>query len=257
MTSIKKILLLLILPFCVFSGIEEDLNRGVGTANEITYDWLVGYAVNDHDTAHVAIFKKIFETTKIKTVLEYGLGFSTKFLLDNCNKVISVDVITYGYGPNVMMKFIELYKEYSNWIPIAYISGETGYVNSWAPYKHLGSEALYRATSYQNLHHKSYAKIDDFYITEFNAFVGHATKIRGDVVQILFDKVPIIVAHNTQARMTKVKEDDLYGYIDVVAPDDYEEIFFKLEGGTTVWIKKKPGSEVLIETLKKFREELQ
>ena len=264
MKYLKKFLFCMLLPFCVTAG------QVPSTPDQITYDWLIGEGAQEQNTDHVRLIKKIFQITKVKTVLEYGLGYGTKFLLENCNKVISIDIITHGYGPETMRHFLGLYHEFSNWIPIAFFSGYLGNDYSWAPYKHLGSEALYKATSYQNLHHKNYAKIDDFYITEFNAFtknllrynkadlafVGYATKIRGDVVQILFDKVSIIVAHNTLARETGIVEDDWYGYIRVNTPEDYEEIFFNLNGGTTAWIKKKPETVTLIETLKKFSEEL-
>ncbi len=261
--------LLFLFPLFCYASIGDDLQSGPTVADEITYTWLTQGATQPHDTQHVMVFKKIFDTLKVKTFLEFGLGYPTKYFLDQCNKVISVDIITHGYGPAVMQKFLRIYADYSNWIPIAFFSGYLGWDYGWAPYKHLGSESVYKATSYQHAHHKTYAKIDDFYIIELNAFItnllkynkaevaftGHAIFLRGEIVQLLFDKVPIIVAHNTNKR-NQGNQDDEYGLVRVVTPDNYEEIFFPLQGGTTAWIAKKEKYLGLIDELKKFADTL-
>lgn len=263
----KKILFGFLLPIFCYAGISEDLLEGPTVADEITYNWLVQGAVQAHDTQHILLFKKLFEVTKVKALLEFGLGYPTKYFLDHCNKVISVDIITHGYGPGIMQKFLKIYADYSNWIPIAFFSGYIGWDYSWAPYKHLGSESVYKATSYQHASHKDYAKIDDFYLVELNAFitsllkynkvdvafVGHAIFLRGDIVQLFFDKIPIIIAHNSDKR-NEMDLDDIYGLSRVVAPDNYEEIFFPTEGGTTAWIIKKEKYAGLIDAFKKYAE---
>jgi hypothetical protein len=258
-----------LLPFFCFAGINEDLSEGPFIADEITDEWLTQTAVAKHDTQHVLVFKALFDKTRVKTLLEFGLGYPTKYFLERCNKVISVDIITHGYGPAVMQKFLKIYADYSNWIPIAFFSGYLGWDYAWAPYKHLGSDSVYKATSYQHAFHKNYAKLDDFYLIELNAFItnllkynkvdvafaGHAIFLRGDIVQLLFDKVPIIVAHNSNQRMI-LDLDDTYGLSRVVTPDTYEEIFFPVEGGTTVWILKKEKFANLINALKTYADTL-
>lgn len=260
-----KALLLFFLPLLCYAGISEDLMRGPLKADEVSYPWLTQAAVKDHDTDHVQLFKKLFELRKVRTLLEFGLGYSTKFFLDHCSKVISVDIITYGYGPEIMQKFLHVYSDYSNWIPIAFFSGYRGWDYSWAPYKHLGSESLYKATSYQHAHRKDYTKIDDFYLVELNAFIsnllkynkpdvvfiGHAIILRGDFVQLLFDKVPLIIAHNTLNRKLGIAE-DLYGLNRVITPENYEEIYFGLQGGTTIWIQKKETFQELTDKLRAY-----
>ncbi len=263
---IKKLLLL---PWLCFAGISEDLISGPTVADEITYNWLVQGAVPAHDTQHILVFKKLLENAKIKTLLEFGLGYPTKYFLDHCNKVISVDFITYGYGPEIMRKFLRIYADYSNWIPIAFFSGFRGWDYDWAPYKHLGSDSVYRATSYQHAYHKHYAKIDDFYLVELEAFIanllkfhrvdaaflGHAIFLRGDLLELLFDKVDILIAHNTCKRELH-DMDDIYGLSRVIAKENYEEIFFPVEGGTTVWISKKEKYGNLIDALQKYADTL-
>lgn len=264
----KKLFFALLLPLFCYSGISEDILEGPTIADEITLDWLTRDAVIPHDTQFVLVFKKLFESMRIKTLLELGLGYPTKYFLDYCNKVISVDIITHGYGPAIMKKFMRVYSDYSNWIPIAFFSGYRSWDYDWAPYKHLGSESVYKATSYQHAYHKDYSKLDNFYLVELNAFltnlfkynktdvafIGHATFLRGDFVQLLFDKTPIIIAHNSDKRNVK-DPDDIYGLVRVVTPENYEEIFFPTYGGTTVWISKGEQYKNLIEQFKKYANE--
>lgn len=260
-----KTFLIFLCPLLSFAGISEDLTEGPMDADQITDQWLVQGAVQPHSTGHIVVFKRLFEATKVKTLLEFGLGYSTKYFLDHANKVLSIDFITHGYGPNVMQKFLKVYADYSNWIPIAFFSGYMGWDYSWAPYKHLGSDSVYRATSYQNANCKNYAKIDDFYLVELNAFItnllkynradvafiGHAIILRGDIAQLLFQKVPIVIVHNSNARQLN-DPNDLYGISSIAAPDNYEEIFFAVEGGTTAWVQKTEKYAGLIDALQKF-----
>jgi hypothetical protein len=261
---VKKLFLLL-LPLFSFADIGSDLTKGPTKADDITYEWLISEAVPDHETQHILLFKKLFSLTKIKTLLEFGLGYPTKYFLDRCNKVISVDIITHGYGPAVMQKFLRIYADYSNWIPIAFFSGYLGCEYNWAPYKHLGSESVYKATSYQHAYHKDYSKLDSFYLVELEnfinsllkynrveaVFIGHAIFLRGDLVHLLFDKVPLIIAHNSDKRNAQ-DPDDIYGLSRVVTPESHEEIFFPVEGGTTIWIQKKERYATLVDELKKY-----
>jgi hypothetical protein len=260
----KKVLYY-ILPLALFSGINEDRTLGPLDSGQITFEWLSNGAVLDHDTHHVLVFQKIFDVLKVRVMMEFGLGYSTKYFLDHVGKVISIDFITHGYGPDTMKKFLHVYRDYSNWIPIAMFSGYRGWDYDWAPYKHLASESIYKATSYANAYHKSYAKVDDFYIVELRAFldkflkynkveiafVGHATYIRGELIQMLFGKVPVLVAHNTDRRQQK-NQDDPYNLILVETPDSYEEIFIPTQGGTTVWIEKKEKYKALYQELKQL-----
>lgn len=263
----KKIIALFTL--CInLSLAGEELSHSVGNAEEITYDWLVKYGNWTGMTDHIPHFKKIFSKLKIKTLLEFGLGYSTKYFLDSCNKVISVEFITDGTGPDWMKKCIDLYRDYSNWTPIAYFSGYQGDMN-WARYKYLGSENFSKAAYYQTVNHKNYALINDFYLLELNAFITNLLKsykidlafvdpgtyLRGDLVQLLFDKVPLIVAHHSSCR-AKGEKDDVYGYSRIETPENYEEIFIPSGGGTTLWVVKKDPFFSFIEDLKKYAEDI-
>ncbi len=206
------------------------------------------------------LFKTLFAHAKIKGFLELGLGIHTPFLLDSCQKVISIEFVTPGYGAAEMKKCLAQYKTFSNWIPITFFSGMQTDVQ-WAPYKYLGSELYYRATSYQSSTRMDYSLIDSLYLMELDSFIGHLTKchklqaalvngaiyLRGDLVQLLFNKLPIIIAEGTSTRMSGIP--DPYGYFRVTTPENYEEIYLP-DYQTTVWALKNSASEPLIHALK-------
>jgi hypothetical protein len=229
-------------------------------ADLITYDWLIQSKTHPE----VAIFHQIFSKVKVKNLLEFGVGAPTKYFLDRCNKVVSVEFVTYGCGPENIRKYINFYQEAYNWVPVVFFTGYPG-DTGWATYKYLGSYAVYKAVSYQSANQRSYASVDDFYILEMNAFVKSITKmrpinvafvncslyLRGDLVQIMFDKSPIIVANSTSVRYQGLS-DDVYGYSRIQTPANYEEIFISQDGGLTVWIEKKEEYSSLIDTLRHY-----
>ena len=205
-------------------------------------------------------YKTLFTNSRIRGVLEFGLGSHTRDLLNSCNKVISVEFVTHGYGPGAMKQCLADYNSFSNWIPIVFFSGYQGDI-TWAPYKYSGSEAVYKAASYQSSTHKNYAYVDDFYLLELNAFMVNLLKchkldlavidgafvLRGDLVQLLFQKVPMILAINTKAREID-EHNDVYGYWRVITPDNYEEIYFA-DYETTIWVIKNEKFQDLIQKL--------
>lgn len=219
-------------------------------ADEITYDWLVELGKTTGYTDHIYVFREIFSHLNVDTFLEFGVGYSTKYFIDNAAQVISVEFVTDGCGPDWIKVCMGLYREIHNWTPLIYFSDYRESPN-WAQHRYLGSEQLYRAASYQCGTHKNYALIDDFYLKELDAFILRLTRdhdidvafvdpgiyLRGDLVQLLFDKVPIILAHDTHCRFLGQK-DDVYGYSRITTPENYEEIFVPTGQGVTIWIKK-------------------
>lgn len=232
-------------------------------ADEITYDFLVETGNSTGYCDHIPVFKKIFETIKVKTLLEFGLGYSTKYFLDHCTKVISVEVVTNGAGPEWIRKFLDLYKGYSNWVPVAYFSGYKGDF-SWAPYKYFGSEALAKADSYFGVTRQSYAGVDPSYIKELQTFINNLAKynkidvalvdpamgIRAEFVQLLFGKIPVIISHDLGA--WKLFGIDSYGFANLKVPEDYEEIYINKGKGTGVWVQKKENFAPIIQALKEY-----
>lgn len=233
--------------------------------SDVTMEWLINEGDPDGGSDHVICMKEIFQKIKPRCLLEFGLGYSTKYFLDSCKKVISVEVVTNGYGPNNIQHFIQFYRDYSNWIPIAFFTGYRGDM-SWAPYKYIGSDAVYLAGSYQCATHLSYEPIDPFYLKELGEFISNLVKfnkievalihpilyLRGDIVELCFHKMPIIVAHNTIVRMNDTGTDP-YGFRRIKTPDDYEEIYIPTPHGTTVWVLKKPELQEFITGLQNLK----
>jgi hypothetical protein len=262
----KKIFISLAL---ILSSVNStQANDLIQNANEITYEWLTDNNLGGGYTDHVSHFKRIFSQYKVRTFFEFGLGYSTKYFLDQCEKVISVEFVTLGYGPEWLQKTMRLYRDRTNWIPISYFTGYQGNTH-WASYKYMGSDSVYNAAAHQCLTHQSYTSIDRHYLTELNdfiqslvelhpidiVFVDSALMIRGELVQLLFGKIPVIVAHDTKFRADTVI-DDPYGYTRIITPKNYEEIYIPKGLGTTVWIIKKDEFKTLAQDIKAYAKEV-
>lgn len=239
-------------------------------AEDITEEWLVTAGMESGYTEHIRHFKKVLNKMHVRDFLEFGLGFSTKYFIDHCEKVISVEIITPGSGPEWFAYCIDLFRDCKTWTPIAYVSGdcpEIGYgfgvPSSCVPYIYSGDFSVYKAASYQPVHRKSYALIDPSYLADLNrfvdglvaknnidlAFVDAGVCIRGDLVQVLFNKVPIIVAHDIRCKKTR-HIDDVYGYDRVQIPANYVEIHVPFGMGTAFWVKmEEPYLNIIRELL--------
>src|ERR1700690_2609119 len=67
-------------------------------SDTITYEWLASYTLESSDTDHIAHFRRLFNTTKVRGFLECGCGYSTKYFLDHSEKVVSIEFMTPGTG---------------------------------------------------------------------------------------------------------------------------------------------------------------
>lgn len=232
--------------------------------DEITEEWLMAAGAETGYTEHIRHFRCAFNKVKVRTFLEFGVGFSTKYFIDNCEKVISVEFVTPGSGPEWLKYCIDLYRNYSTWMPIAYFSGN-GLDTSWALYKYMGAESVYKAAAYQPVHYKSYSLIDASFLDDLSNFVAHQVAfrdvdmafvdagvcIRGDLVQVLFNQVPIIAAHDVAPKEIR-HLNDVYGYGRLVIPDNYEEIYIPFGMGTAFWVRKEDQYQELINALQVY-----
>ncbi len=246
--------------FLSLAGIAQSAQPA--KVDEITYDFLIQTGNETGQCDHIAHIKKIFETCKVKVLLEFGLGYSTKFFLDNCTKVISVEFVTAGLGPNWIKYCLDLYKGYSNWIPVAFFSNYSSDF-AWAPYKYFATPKLYEAEKYFVA--TGQFPEDDAYLTDLKTFIGNLTKFnkvdlalvdpgilhRGVLVQLLFEKSPIILAHDCYSFLSPETR-DIYGYRKVATPENYETIFIPKGKGTLLWIKKTDQTAELIEVMKSY-----
>jgi hypothetical protein len=236
----------------------------ISHADEITEEFLTKTSSTVHYTEHVAHLKKVFEKFPIRTFIEFGVGFSTKYFLDHSQHVISVEFVTPGSGPDWMKYCLQLYRDFAHWTPIAYFAGP-GLDTNWAPNKYMGLDSVYRAAAYQPAHCKSYAPIDSTFLNDLANFVDGQVKthpidmafvddgicIRGDLVQTLFNRVPIIAAHDV-APIERRQDNDVYGYGRVIVPDNYVEIFVPYGQGTAFWIKNEEQYAEIIKALQDY-----
>lgn len=251
---------------CLVIGFFSEVlpTNWITNADEITEEWLINTGVETGYTEHVRHFKRIFNKMRIKSFLEFGVGFSTKYFMDHCENVTSVEFVTPGSGPEWLKYCIDLYRNCNNWKPIAYFTGP-GLDTSWAPFKYIGLNSVHQAAAYQPVYRKSYALIDPTFLDDLNnfvqqqiedneidlAFVDSGICIRGDLVQVLFNKVPIIAAHDVVPKEIR-HLNDVYGYNRIIVPENYLEIYVPFGMGTAFWIKNEDKYRVIINDLQNY-----
>ena len=180
-----RILIFVLTLFCLRAhGKQSDF---------ITYDSLVKSDYSDH----VQSFNQLMGRVKIHSLLEFGLGHGTKFFLDHADTVTSVELLLPHQTEEWYNKYLQLYQDYDNWEPLLY----------------RGSSALQKADAISGGELKDPSLTDGTYLLELKklcndlfskksyevAFIDPGIHIRGDLVNELFDRVDIIVAHNTNS----------------------------------------------------------
>ncbi len=215
-------------------------------ADFITYDWLVNLAKTTGYTDHVPHFRRLFNTIKIRGFLECGCGYSTKYFMDHCNKVVSIEFMTPGTSDTWFNQCLKLYHDCTNWVPLAYNTDHS-------------DVSFNEACGYACSHHRNYALIDPSYLYSLNryfqaqikiarlegkdidvAFVDPGVYTRGDMVKLfLANQVPIVVAHDTACDVGEEVDEGIYIWFVAKTPPDYEKIYIPFGQGTTFWISKK------------------
>lgn len=204
--------------------------------DEIDYNFLISSPYTDH----VQHFQKLFQHTSINSVLEFGVGYGTKYLLEHCGKVTSCEIVLPDQTAYWFYHTSDLLGEHPNWTPIL----------------KYGNLSMQKANLFSVYNHKDPALDDAAYILEIKeicddlfkdeqfemAFVDPGFHMRGDLVNELFDRVAIIVAHDTNVAP------DIYGWNKIYTPSNYEKISFTEGQGVTIWIHK--DKTALISSLK-------
>ncbi len=188
-------------------------------------------------TDHLPIFKKIIASYPINSFLEFGLGDATAFFLDNCGSVMSIEIITKKNEVAAKAWFnrcLKRFKAYNNWNALLYHCNKP--INEAEALIYQVKDPVIASLDYL-------AEIADlvnsiFVDQQFDiAFVDPGIHLRGEIVNALFGKVKIIVAHDTNTQFPAHKV--YYGWNKINFPDNYEKIEFKKGSGTTVWIDKE------------------
>lgn len=189
-------------------------------------------------------FEKLFNTLKINSILEFGLGIGTQFLCDNANLVTSVELSVGEYNKIWTEKTKETLKAYNNW--------ELNYIEVPEEIRQSNQQAIEKKYP---LEEDSYLfvlkRIVEPFIDKCNydiIFVDPGIHNRGDIVNMCFNKSKILAAHDT-SRSGNVIE-NIYGYNIVKCPSNYQEVHIQLGLGTTFWINKdKVDCELLTKKL--------
>jgi hypothetical protein len=180
--------------------------------------------------SYIPSFTDLFTKYSVRRVLEFGEGDGTRFLLDNSEFVCSVEVIAYPYHKSWAVKCASMY------------SDEAG-TGKWIQLLFTCSDKLIEV---DQLCQKGIQSNTDLYTVELQSFLNQALKcgpfdvafvdygihVRGDMVNLLFNKVGIIAAHDTNV------SPGMYGWDKIDVPVNYTRVTFKQEYlGTTFWIK--------------------
>lgn len=193
---------------------------------DLTYEFLESSVYTDH----VQHFKKLFSIVKVHSFLEFGVGYGTKYFLDHCDTVTSCEIILPDQTAHWFDHTREVYAQYKNWTPILkYGSPAMQNANVICYQKYQDPEHYQRdyLSELQGICNELFAnKTFDV------AFVDPGFHMRGDLVNELFHRVPIIAAHDTNIAPK------IYGWAKVRTPSNYEKIVCSKGQGVIFWISK-------------------
>ena len=192
-------------------------------------------------------FSEIFKMRNINSILEFGLGLGTGYLLDHCEKLTSVELSKGDFNKSWYDKTKDELKEYKNW--------KCDYIDLPDDIKEADERAQKMLFPLGDLSYlKSLKKITDPYLSRKKydiIFVDAGIHTRGDLVNLSFDKSKIIAAHDT-SRMSERVIQNIYGYNIVNVPDNYTEIYYGCTYmGTTMWIENSDSD--LINHMRNFK----
>jgi hypothetical protein len=236
--------------YLIFALVTSSFLSAADTPEDWKEDDITFESLVNGWSDHAAAFQKLFRFRKIHTFLEFGMGKGTKYFIDNCDKVISIELIC-AKEANILLpwplKTVEIFWHHENWEPHFFrcsslmdqynLMTRKGVVNVkkqdayWQELENICTWAL------------SNKSVD-------LVFIDHDPQPRVDLVNALFGKVNIIAAHDTNPNHTYAK---IFAYNHVKVDPNYVEITYKKGCWTTFWVKK--DDKELIQYLQKaFRE---
>ena len=214
------------------------------TDAHITYEWLSTNPQTAPSTDYLPHLRRLFNTIEVRGFLECGCSFSTKYFLENSEKVLSIDFMAPSFKNTLYPTCTQLFSHYNKWTFLCYNDS-------------LQDTSFNKACEYQKNKGKDYAHINSKYLEDLSqffkkqildaqnmgivldvAFVNTTVPLRGDMVNILLmNNIPIVIAHDTISEKTKNKSKDSWGWSKVKTPPDYIKITLPIGKGTTFWVK--------------------
>ncbi len=170
--------------------------------------------------------ERVFAVARPRSVLEHGLGNGTKFFLDRCHRVVSIEWMVKPEHTKWVQTCQQMFQDHQlRWTIIPYAC--SGLLATEDEMARIGRypEILRCRSEIDEVLASVYQDISPDVI-----FVDAGIHLRGTLVQASFDHAPIILAHDTNI--------PVYGWARIDVPNHY--VCLKLaEGlGTTAWIEK-------------------
>ena len=192
-------------------------------------------------------FSVIFDNTKIRNMIEFGLGVGTPYLADNCEFLKSVELSLGEYNLEWFNKTKDDMKGRKNWdCEYVEVNKKIFDANDRAQNLRFPLEDTKYLIDLRKIVNKHLDEREYDFI-----FVDAGIHTRGDIVNMSFGKADIIAAHDTSRDPNRVLK-NVYGYNIVNVPSNYTEIHFEdTYMGTTIWVNNRLSD--LIEILKNYK----
>ena len=196
-----------------------------------SYEELISHPYTDH----VPAFKTLFDLFPNPTLIEFGVGRGTYYLLQRCKFVFSLELLgimpTETYNEEFYAWYkacVEEYKNFPNWNHDVYFA-----TDDLSDANLVSLQVHPYRTSYPHLYLDEIRYICDKYAAPGKydmAFVDSGIHNRGEIVNELFGRVKIIVAHDTGYSRHH------YGWDKIRCPEDYTRVTYKRGVNTSFWI---------------------
>lgn len=180
-----------------------------------------------HD--YVYYFAPILEHLHVSKFLVFGLGMGTEVFLDHCDFVTSIELCTEVGQTKLFGITAKMFSNRNNWSLRIFECDEL-LINA----NKIAMEEQDLAIQLPGFKEQLEKMMDQTCLNEDYdvAFVDSTFALRGDIVNFLFHKVPIIAAHDTSGGI------DYFGWSRIVVPSDYIQIVLPTPQGTTFWVHR-------------------
>jgi hypothetical protein len=196
-------------------------------------------------TDHVLAFDEVFKVIEVRSMVEFGIGRSTKYFLDKVPEVVSLEIgSTHALQQSLhwyqqcVKKFLPVYP---HWRPtFRFCSEELDVATANAWQKGIFPDSL--SPSYLQEIADTCAQVLGLADGEcMLGFVDSGPYGRVDLVnELLSRKIPIVAAHDTGATGW---ERQFYAYDRLKIPEQYVEVTFPVRAKITFWLNKDRFSE--------------
>jgi len=193
---------------------------------DFVYENIIKFTRYTDHLPHMAEFFKFYVPNNL---LEWGLGYSTKFFADKCSKVVSVEALSNFMQPSYYDFFKNILQVLPNWNSVLWVVSDT----------------ISEAVKYQIVEKKDPEKVDASYLSELQSyaqalyssenpdvvFVDSAIFINGDLANTaLANNIPFVIIHDSN-------EVSMCSYDKIVVPANYKTVEIKSGVGTTFFIR--------------------